>query len=283
MKTFVRSVLGLMACAALGSPAWAADSFFASASVQDFDNGCGSFGGGGGRSAAPISAGFACGSGSAGALATQGHAGVEAHVSGNAIVSGTSEFTTFVTFLPKDGQDGDVIPVQLNAAFAGSMGIGGSADSGYNVAIDIGGTGFTRSTSIDTGAPPSHGVTNLGFSEGGEVDNQLSAFMGGVLTTGVVMVPVAVPVSVSFHLFAGGFGNPGSVNDLFAGSLDFVQGRDLFILPEGFTAEDPDAFVVDNRFTPPGGVPEPASWALMIAGFGMAGAMLRRRRAWAGA
>jgi hypothetical protein len=28
-----------------------------------------------------------------------------------------------------------------------------------------------------------------------------------------------------------------------------------------------------------GGIPEPASWALMIAGFGLAGAMLRRRRA----
>ena len=26
-------------------------------------------------------------------------------------------------------------------------------------------------------------------------------------------------------------------------------------------------------------VPEPATWALMISGFGMAGAMLRRRRA----
>ncbi|MBS0361220.1 MAG: PEPxxWA-CTERM sorting domain-containing protein [Proteobacteria bacterium] len=30
-------------------------------------------------------------------------------------------------------------------------------------------------------------------------------------------------------------------------------------------------------FAPPG-VPEPASWALMIAGFGLAGATLRRRR-----
>jgi hypothetical protein len=29
----------------------------------------------------------------------------------------------------------------------------------------------------------------------------------------------------------------------------------------------------------PGGVPEPASWALMISGFGLAGAALRRRRA----
>ncbi len=34
------------------------------------------------------------------------------------------------------------------------------------------------------------------------------------------------------------------------------------------------------NFAPiPGGVPEPASWALMIIGFGSAGAMLRRRRA----
>lgn len=29
---------------------------------------------------------------------------------------------------------------------------------------------------------------------------------------------------------------------------------------------------------PPGAVPEPATWALMIGGFGMAGAMLRRQR-----
>jgi hypothetical protein len=28
-----------------------------------------------------------------------------------------------------------------------------------------------------------------------------------------------------------------------------------------------------------GGVPEPASWALMIGGFGLAGAALRRRKA----
>ena len=41
-------------------------------------------------------------------------------------------------------------------------------------------------------------------------------------------------------------------------------------------------FVLDDiafGATRPGGVPEPASWALMIGGFGMAGAMLRRRRA----
>jgi hypothetical protein len=34
-----------------------------------------------------------------------------------------------------------------------------------------------------------------------------------------------------------------------------------------------------DAFRPTGGVPEPATWALMIMGFGGAGAMLRRRRA----
>ena len=37
-------------------------------------------------------------------------------------------------------------------------------------------------------------------------------------------------------------------------------------------------FVVDRAYIVSGGVPEPASWALMIVGFGAAGAMLRRRQ-----
>jgi hypothetical protein len=43
-------------------------------------------------------------------------------------------------------------------------------------------------------------------------------------------------------------------------------------LPEG------DGEPTDVRL-PSGAVPEPATWAMMIAGFGMAGAMMRRRRA----
>jgi hypothetical protein len=35
---------------------------------------------------------------------------------------------------------------------------------------------------------------------------------------------------------------------------------------------------VNGVGAPVGGVPEPASWALMILGFGSAGAMLRGRR-----
>jgi hypothetical protein len=41
------------------------------------------------------------------------------------------------------------------------------------------------------------------------------------------------------------------------------------------------AFIANTRslqFTDPGGVPEPASWAMLIAGFGLVGGAARRRR-----
>ena len=39
-----------------------------------------------------------------------------------------------------------------------------------------------------------------------------------------------------------------------------------------------DNFVIDQA-PAVGGIPEPASWALLIAGFGLLGAAMRRRRA----
>ena len=47
--------------------------------------------------------------------------------------------------------------------------------------------------------------------------------------------------------------------------------------PENYYAQISAHAVLSNVVT--AGVPEPASWALMIGGFGMAGASLRRRRA----
>ncbi|MEW5687529.1 MAG: laminin B domain-containing protein [Pseudomonadota bacterium] len=47
-------------------------------------------------------------------------------------------------------------------------------------------------------------------------------------------------------------------------------------------ADGPDQVLLDNVVLTAGaGVPEPQTWALMIAGFGLAGAALRRVRAWA--
>lgn len=47
---------------------------------------------------------------------------------------------------------------------------------------------------------------------------------------------------------------------------------------ETWTADGTGTFANDNRERPGGSVPEPATWAMMIVGFGAAGAVLRRRR-----
>lgn len=276
-KPFVRSVLGLLATAAFAAPALAADVFAVQANVEDFQTGCGAFTGSG-NSSHPVTAGFACPRGEAGAVATPGHVGVAGNVTGLATISATARYDTAVTFMPTGSEDATEIPIQLNLAFGGSMAITDPGQARYSAIVDIEHVDFARSTDLTTGLPITHGALSLGFSSGGEVDNPDIVLVGGVLTTAPVMVGVGAPVNISIFLSMFGQG-PGGMDALFEHSLDFVRGQDVFTLPAGFTAEDPDAFIVDNRFTPPGAVPEPASWALMIAGFGLAGAMLRHRKA----
>jgi hypothetical protein len=60
-------------------------------------------------------------------------------------------------------------------------------------------------------------------------------------------------------------------------SFTFTRGPSLFGRDPFFGLDGVDATLTPAA-SPTPGVPEPASWALMIAGFGLAGAMLRRRR-----
>jgi hypothetical protein len=73
-------------------------------------------------------------------------------------------------------------------------------------------------------------------------------------------------------LFSGGTGRfaGASGNALFTGEVSFGQFNGL---PASFGSGS-----FDGSLTAPG-IPEPASWAMMIAGFGIAGAVQRRRRA----
>lgn len=81
--------------------------------------------------------------------------------------------------------------------------------------------------------------------------------------TNVMLVPNSV-YYVNMQLYAGAYGHTG---DSAYASLD-----PIFSLPAGSTG------VLAYSAGVTGAVPEPASWALMVSGFGLAGALLRRRR-----
>jgi hypothetical protein len=107
----------------------------------------------------------------------------------------------------------------------------------------------------------------------------------GVLLSPTVIVPLNQPVFFEIGLEVGNsiFGPGASARSEFGHTFALPTGMDVFNMPGGVTVNAGD-YLVNNRFfdpeaAPGGGVPEPASWALMIAGFGLAGAALRRRRA----
>lgn len=94
------------------------------------------------------------------------------------------------------------------------------------------------------------------------------------------------------HLYVGQFDADDQFNGLLAGNDDFggniglsgfsfalTAGLDYFAVNSGFSNEDFGAFTM--RITGPGDiavVPEAATWAMMIAGFGLVGAAARPRR-----
>jgi hypothetical protein len=104
-----------------------------------------------------------------------------------------------------------------------------------------------------------------------------------ILTTGSITVPVGSVVFVELLLeTTSAASGGGSAHVDFGNSLDFITGRDLFNLPQGFSVNSASSFVTNNRFLPngaPRSVPEPASTALFgIALLAMMPGARRRRR-----
>ena len=128
----------------------------------------------------------------------------------------------------------------------------------------------TPETLSQTVTAPTTGTYTLGFSayvpQNGYNNVGTATFSGSV--AGVTLV------STEVHSLA-----PTKWYNFF-GTTHLTAGQSVMASFDFNTNLDPSAdIVVDQVFLVPGGVPEPATWAMMLTGFGIAGAAMRRRRA----
>ena len=218
------------------------------------------------------------GSDSGTAASSQGHLGTALSLSDSTGVNSTAIFSTDVIFTPTASSTLTTIPVALNLGISGSMTHSGfSYHMGWTVLGQIGPAfNFSIGSVIEgdtvEGDISSHSASGISLSSGSETLGGGSDTVSGTLTTNPVMVDVGVPVTIALELTLGGFGGGSATGD-FLHSLDFPL-TGIFTLPDGFTVNDPDMFIVNNNFvTPVAGVPEPSTWVLLLLGFAALGYM----------
>ena len=115
-------------------------------------------------------------------------------------------------------------------------------------------------------------LATLGFAWDGNLDNvEKIEGLGGSHTVDFAKLLTGISY-VAFH-YGNGTGGPGNATAFYR--VDAGAGIDQFTLAYNASS---NAYLYS---TGPGGggVPEPAVWSMMIMGFGLAGAAIRRRRA----
>ena len=284
----------LLALAALGLAVSSASQAFADTYSADtvencFTTGpCTSIDGNNNTGSSPVAANLSCGpiGGTiiAGSAAGIGHTGAKLTMFSATQTFSEAFFTTSIKIIPTASSTATEVPISLSLGIAGIAGIGTDGAEGWNATGEIGATVFHYGTTLtSSGSGPIININpverSMNFTSGiGDTfPAPGSEIVSGILTTPFVTAGVNTPINIMFGISTEGFG---TVFDDFFGSVDFPTGIDVFGLPEGFTVEDPDAFIVDNRFVLPSvtGVPEPSTWFLLATGM-LAFAGFRRSRA----
>jgi hypothetical protein len=163
----------------------------------------------------------------------------------------------------------------LNSAIPASFGVVGSAATVLN--SFTGGVTVGSSTFAADSAFQAFDGSNLFKSYGQtyRVDFHFSGLPNA--QTPVAHVGLDAQCTVTDEALGSASGDCTAIADPFVGfdqaAFDQLMGDKTFNLSDFFKIE------VSSGLEAAAGVPEPASWALMIAGFGLTGAMLRRRKA----
>jgi hypothetical protein len=234
---------------------------------------------------APVSIDRVCdnpaiGGGKGRAFADFGHLGADADAVTHspelgAGMSAQGDFSDVVVFSQTNGTGATTTDVSLNLALDGVLNAAGHAGARIEGFVILNGQ-FFNFVFERFGDGSSNASGNL-VTNGDLINENFVQ-----LRTATVTVPLDTPVLFRMDLLAsvGSGGLLGSArSDFGQSSFKLPSGSPAFNLADGFTANAGD-WIVDNRFIDPlaASVPEPAVWALMITGFGLAGAMLRRRR-----
>jgi hypothetical protein len=181
-------------------------------------------------------------------------------VGGRLILDGSNDYVQFnTTLVPTSGPYSVFIRVNGTGnlgRFTEIISQGFSGSTGFYIGTEPGGNIRLTDQIPVTGIAFPAGENELLFSTSNSASflyiNGIQVFSTGVLG--------ANGGGGSNTRFGRQFGN---LDEYFAGSIDAIRIYDQAITPDSLNV----------------GVPEPASWALLIAGFGLTGAMLRRRRA----
>jgi hypothetical protein len=208
---------------------------------------------------------------------------------GSALAGGSASAASGISyFVTVNGPVGftDLVPIRFAANLATSEGVGG-APQGYDgsprtyagAAFSLGGNFETAGGAYFWELRDCNTACASGrFANGQYLDGAGSPTLAFALSgltglrvgsMGVVSETVQIQAGVA-GFFTDGFANASASADPY------------FFIDETFLAEHPDVTLTissqvgNSPLT--GGVPEPASWALMLLGFGAAGAILRGRR-----